>query len=46
LKSGYVSVNWDVEEMEAHREEIVAGRLTWLGFINAKVGLGGMEWKK
>ncbi|KAF2496875.1 NAD(P)-binding protein [Lophium mytilinum] len=46
LKGGFVSANWDVTEMEKHKEEIVEGKLLRLGFINAKLGPGGVEWAK
>lgn len=41
LKGGFVSVNWDVKEMEEHREEIVEKKLVKLGWIPAKLGEGG-----
>ncbi|KAJ4299847.1 hypothetical protein N0V90_005093 [Kalmusia sp. IMI 367209] len=44
LRGGYVSVNWDVEEIEKHAEEIKEGGLLKLGFINAKVGPNGHPW--
>jgi len=36
-----VTVNWDVEEMEMHKEEIVEKRLLHTSFINAKLGPEG-----
>ncbi|KAF2801654.1 NAD(P)-binding protein [Mytilinidion resinicola] len=46
FKGGFISVNWDVVEMEKHKEDIVEGKLLRLGFINAKLGPGGVEWAK
>lgn len=31
LRGGFFSVNWDVEEMEKHKEEILEGKLLKLG---------------
>lgn len=45
LKGGFVSVNWDVDEMEAHQGEIVGKNLVKLGFLNGKLGVGGVEWE-
>lgn len=44
LRGGFVSVNWDVEEMESHKEEIKEGKLLKLGFIGAKLGTEGHPW--
>ena len=44
LKGGYVSANWDVEDMEAHASEITGGKLVELGFLNAKLGPEGYPW--
>lgn len=44
LRGGYISVNWDVEEIEKHAAEIKEGGLLKLGFINAKVGPEGHPW--
>ena len=44
LKGGYLSVNWDVTEMEAHANEIKEGKLNQLGFLNAKLGPEGHSW--
>ncbi|PVH78707.1 NAD(P)-binding protein [Cadophora sp. DSE1049] len=38
LRGGFVSVNWDVREMEKNREEIVEKRLLKLGRIPAQLG--------
>ncbi|KAJ4339098.1 hypothetical protein N0V87_003533 [Didymella glomerata] len=44
LRGGLVSVNWDWEEMEQHKDEIVEKGLIKLGFTNAKFGKGGHPW--
>ena len=44
LRGGFVSVNWDVQEMESHASEIAEGKLTELGFLNAKLSDGGHPW--
>ena len=41
LKGGFVSVNWDVKEMEENRQEIAEKQLVKLGWIPAKLGEGG-----
>ncbi|EAT82552.1 short-chain dehydrogenase Sch1-like protein [Parastagonospora nodorum] len=44
LRGGIVSVNWDVEEMEAHKDEIVRDNLLSRAFLNAKLGKDGHPW--
>ncbi|ORY06400.1 hypothetical protein BCR34DRAFT_571398 [Clohesyomyces aquaticus] len=44
LRGGFFSVNWDVEEMLAHKEEIVEKRLVKLGFVGAELGPEGHPW--
>ena len=44
LKGGFLTANWDVNEMEAHAQEISGGKLTELGFLNAKLGPEGHPW--
>lgn len=44
LKGGYLHANWDVEEMELHKREIVEKRLHKLAFLNAKLQEGGYSW--
>lgn len=39
-----MSVNWDVNEMEAHADEIKEGKLNKLSFLNAKLGPEGHPW--
>ncbi|KAF2464568.1 NAD(P)-binding protein [Lindgomyces ingoldianus] len=41
LRGGYVTVNWDVEEMEKHAEEIKEKKLLGTSFLNAKLGPEG-----
>ncbi|KAF1996306.1 NAD(P)-binding protein [Amniculicola lignicola CBS 123094] len=45
LRGGYVQVNWDVEELEKHKEEIGEKKLNHLGFINAHLGPEGHAWE-
>ncbi|KAI4956944.1 hypothetical protein J4E86_005416 [Alternaria arbusti] len=44
LKGSFLSVNWDVDEMEAHKQEITVQKLLKLGFLNAKLGPEGHPW--
>ncbi|KAI5242345.1 NAD(P)-binding protein [Aureobasidium subglaciale] len=44
LRGGFVSVNWDVDEMEEHKEEIKEKRLLQLSFLNAKLSPVGHAW--
>ncbi|KAL8923536.1 MAG: hypothetical protein Q9172_003072 [Xanthocarpia lactea] len=44
LKGGFLSVNWDVSEMETHAPEITKWKLTEQGFLNAKLGPEGHPW--
>ena len=44
LRGGYLSVNWDLEELEAHKAEIVEKKLLQLAFINGKIQPGGHPW--
>jgi hypothetical protein len=39
-----MSVNWNIEEMEAHEDEIVGKGLTVLKVIHAKLAKGGHPW--
>ncbi|KAF2790239.1 NAD(P)-binding protein [Melanomma pulvis-pyrius CBS 109.77] len=45
LRGGFISTNWDVEEMEKHKDEIVEGKLLKLAFLGAKLGAEGHPWK-
>lgn len=44
LRGGYLSVNWDVGEMETHAEEIKERKLNHLAFLNARLGPEGHPW--
>ena len=44
LKGGFLSANWDVNELEAHASEITKGKLTELGFLNGRLGPEGHPW--
>lgn len=44
LRGGYLHANWDVEEMERHKEEIVQKKLLKLGFLNGQLQPGGYPW--
>ncbi|KAF2678034.1 NAD(P)-binding protein [Lentithecium fluviatile CBS 122367] len=41
MKGGFLNVNWDVDEMESHREVIEKEGLLKLGFIKAQLGPSG-----
>ena len=43
LKGSFININWDVEEMEAHKEEIVEKKLlktSWLPILPVAGGKG------
>ncbi|KAI0144611.1 NAD(P)-binding protein [Xylariaceae sp. FL1272] len=44
MRGGIVSANWDVEEMEAHKDQIVHENLLSRAFLNAKLGKDGHPW--
>ncbi|KAI1362098.1 NAD(P)-binding protein [Xylaria arbuscula] len=44
MRGGIVSVNWDIEEMEAHMDQIVSENLLSRAFLNAKLGKDGHPW--
>lgn len=44
LRGGFYSVNWDLNEMEEHQEEILEKKLLKLAFINAELQAGGYQW--
>ncbi|KAI0197697.1 NAD(P)-binding protein [Astrocystis sublimbata] len=46
MRGGVVSVNWDIDELEAHKEEIMREGRNKLSFLNAKMGKGGHPWEK
>jgi hypothetical protein len=41
LRGKFVTVNWDVEEMEKHADEINKKKLLNTAFLNAKLGPEG-----
>lgn len=45
LRGGLVSVNWDYEEMEEHKEEILQKGLIRLAFTGANFGKGRHPWE-
>ncbi|KAF1952517.1 NAD(P)-binding protein [Byssothecium circinans] len=44
MRGAIVSVNWDIEEMEAHKDQIVRDNLLGRAFLNARLGKGGHPW--
>ena len=44
LAGGFLTVNWDVDEMKAHATEITEGNLNKLGFLKGQLGPGGYPW--
>jgi len=44
LKGGLCSVNWDIKEMESHKNEIVEKSLLKGAFLNARLGPNGHPW--
>lgn len=44
LNGGYIHANWDVVELEKHKEEIAEKSLIKLAFLNAKLQPGGYPW--
>ncbi|OTB02809.1 hypothetical protein M426DRAFT_322402 [Hypoxylon sp. CI-4A] len=44
MRGGIVSVNWDIEEMEAHKDQIIRDNLLSRAFLNAKLGKDGHPW--
>ena len=40
-----MSVNWDVTEIEAHKEEIKQNKLTHTAMLNGKLGPEGHPWQ-
>ncbi|PVH90206.1 hypothetical protein DM02DRAFT_548265, partial [Periconia macrospinosa] len=45
MRGGVLSVNWDIEEMEAHKDEIISDNLLNRAFLNAKLGKDGHPWR-
>lgn len=44
LRGGLVGINWDIEELEAHQEEIKEKRLLKLQYVPAQFGVDGQPW--
>ena len=44
LRGGFFSVNWDVEELEAHKGEVTEKKLIKLAFLNGQLAPGGYNW--
>ncbi|ETS83494.1 hypothetical protein PFICI_05370 [Pestalotiopsis fici W106-1] len=44
LKGGYLHANWDVVELEKHKDEIVEKKLAKLAFLNGQLGPEGHPW--
>ncbi|KAI0868117.1 NAD(P)-binding protein [Hypoxylon argillaceum] len=44
MRGGILSVNWDIEEMEAHKDQIICDKLLSRAFLNAKLGKDGHPW--
>ncbi|KAH8625144.1 NAD(P)-binding protein [Alternaria alternata] len=44
LKGSFVSVNWDLDELEKHKSEITEQKLLKLAFLGAKLGTEGHPW--
>ncbi|MCJ1426089.1 hypothetical protein MMC29_003991 [Sticta canariensis] len=45
LRGGTISVNWDVNEMEEHKSEIVDKKLLKIAFLNATLSSDGHPWE-
>ena len=46
LRGGYYSVNWDIEELTKHKQEVMEKNMLQLAFINGKMQPGGYSWEK
>lgn len=44
LRGGFFSVNWDLQELEAHKGEVAEKKLTKLAFLNGPLAPGGYNW--
>jgi NAD(P)-dependent dehydrogenase (short-subunit alcohol dehydrogenase family) len=44
LKGGYIHANWDVSELEQHKDEILEKKLVKLAFLNGQLQPGGYPW--
>ncbi len=45
LRGGFFSVNWDLDELKAHKGEVTAKKLVKLGLLNGQLTLGGYSWR-
>lgn len=46
LRGGFLSVNWDVAELDEHKGEIVDKKLLELPFLNATFSSSGYSWSE
>lgn len=46
LRGGFISVNWDVAELEAHKTEIKEKKLLKLAFLNGGLSPTGYSWSQ
>ena len=46
LRGGFLSVNWDVAELDEHKVEIVDKKLLELPFLNAIFSPSGYSWSE
>jgi hypothetical protein len=46
LKGSFISVNWNLDELEKHKSEITEQNLLKLAFLGAKLGPGGHPWSQ
>lgn len=44
LRGGFISVNWDLEELEGHSGEVAEKKLIKLAFLNGQLAPGGYAW--
>lgn len=44
LRGGFLSVNWDIDELEKHKDEITEKKLLKLAFLNGQLQPGGYPW--
>lgn len=44
LRGGFFSVNWDLDELEAHEAEVTEKKMLNLAFLNAQLAPGRYRW--
>ena len=44
MRGGFYSVNWDIDEMIRHQDEIKDKKLLQLAFLNGALAPGGYQW--